>query len=125
MSSVKEILRAVSTELETKAVAEQTAARACLSVLNDIVRPTLREAEEEMRSNGRIAFDVNSREPFIVVTSDREKPDSLHFLCNAGSLEMRQTVKGIYGQTDTALMHNVSPELIADVIARFLRHSLS
>ena len=77
----RKIYRELADKFAKRGERGQVVAIECFRVLNDIVRPTMRDAQEELRAESNIVFYIDVEEPTITVWHGKEDYDELRCEC--------------------------------------------
>ena len=123
MDDLKSLFRSIFEDSKLRGVAGKITATECDAALNDIIRPTMRAAAEEIKLD-RVRFETDNHEPFIVVIGDYDPYDEIRFMCQANVLAVRVQLAGQNPMIDKVMLSDISTKLIASKIDRFLRQSL-
>lgn len=117
-SKNRETLKATYTEIVNKGRSDKSVTRECLAVLNDIIRPAIRQVAEDIPHKD-VSSDPNDQKPWIRV---EWKHDELRFICRGDVVEIVTTIND-RSSNDLVSTRDISEELIVEQIERFFRRS--
>jgi hypothetical protein len=119
----RKLFRSLSNDLENSSTVKKVIAAECQDVLDNVVRPTIRIAREEIKSS-RVRVRENNLS-ILVVHEDGHGHDELVFECNGRELYSTAKVKGEQDSTTIAVnLDAVSEALVTKTIKTFLEQTL-
>lgn len=123
MDDIRKQFRELSSELGTKNQIRQAITVGCQKVLDEIVIPTMRIAQEELASVSRVMFNMST--PSVLVVHSEDEFDSLVFSCRGNQLFMTviDCDRDNTGESMTDI-GSVSTQLIANKIQSFVQQML-
>jgi len=86
----------------------------CTRVKDDIIRPAIREAGNQIKINGDLGLAFNDQH----ITAGNES-NSLYFICKDGVFEVRTRINSEIPIVDRFLPEEISTELVVNKITNF------
>lgn len=122
MNFYDKIFQDMSDEDDNKNQRHRAATLNCLRVLNDIVKPAIKELDEsKLRPNN---VKCNEEDLSILVAQSEKEFSELFFVCVEGELRMVSYINGLVSDTSTSKVETVSSSFVRKHIGSFLQEAL-
>lgn len=113
----RSLFQSIKAEIENKRRDKQALTRSCMQILDETIRPVIREAQAnlETREGSMTEFRAGEREPYIRI--DRSE---LRFICVGNRVDIVTRVNDDTS-SDSPQIEDISEDLVVDKIAHFFR----
>jgi hypothetical protein len=120
MGDISDVFKSIAAQLEDKERLIKRRSLACQQVIDDIIRPTIVQASNDIKNPNAIFYPYDNQPRVTVGEMSGILPDELRFECHGGSVKITTVFNGGEGSVIIPIPE-MSIEMVAQKVKSFLR----